>query len=111
MRGCLRSAQILDVSVFDIQALFFGQFRILVWVAIDAPEEKKISQADGPCKSEAPAPTRMDKNDPDDGNADGRGKFGCGIVEGGREAALPLWEPEADGFRIRRKGRRLADAK
>src|ERR1700722_12216848 len=105
MRRCLRSA-----PIFDVKALSFGQLGIFVWIAIDPPEKQKVGQTDGPGESEAPAPTGMDKNDADDGDSDGRGEFGCGIVKRGGEAALALGEPEADGFRIRRKGWRFAYA-
>jgi hypothetical protein len=96
--------------IFDIQALDFGQLGILIGIAIDTPEEKEIGETDGAGEGEAPAPSGVDENDADDGDPDGRGKFGSRVVERGCEAALALGKPEADGFGVCGKSRRLAYA-
>ena len=95
--------------IFDIQALDFGQLGILGRIAIDAPEEEEVGEADGASEGKAPAPSGMDENDADDGDPDGRGEFGSGVVERGGEAALALGKPEADGLGVGGKGRRFAN--
>ncbi len=105
-----RGLAILDLRVFDVQALGFGQLGVLVGIAVDAPEEQEVGEADRAGEGEAPAPSRVDENDADDGNSDGRGEFGSRVKERGGEAALALREPQADGLGVGGKGGRFPDA-
>ena len=98
------------VAVFNVTALDLGQFRVVAGIAIDAPEVKKVGEADDAGKREAPAPSGVDEHDPDERNADGRGKLCRCIGERCGETALARRKPEADGLGVRRKCRRFAHA-
>jgi len=94
--------------VSDVGSLGCGEVRIFVGIAVDAPEQDEVGEADEAGGGKAPAPADVDEDDSDEGQADSRGKLGGGVVEGGGEASFPGGEPVADGFGVCGEGGRLA---
>ena len=99
------AARVCDVGAFGV-----GEEWIVAGVAVDLGEEQEVEQADDAGGGEAPAPADFEEEDADEGHADGRGELGCGVEDGGGEAALAGGEPEADGLGVRGEGGRFADA-
>ncbi len=94
----------------DVGALGVGELGVVGGVAVDAPEEEEVGEADEAGGGEAPAPADLEQKDADEGHADGGGELGGGVEDGRGEAALLRGEPVADGLGVGGEGWGLADA-
>src|SRR5262249_13552107 len=78
-------------------------------ILVEEIEQNKIQQADYARSSKAPAPAKMQQNNPEKRHAHSRRKFRGAIKHRRGQAALLRREPVADGLRIARERRRFAD--
>src|SRR5260370_40549346 len=78
-------------------------------MSIEGIEQRKIEKADETCRRKIPPPAEIEQQKAQQRNSNCRREFRRGVKRGRGQAAFVCGEPVADGLRIGRKCRSLAD--